>query len=176
MRGARRLSRRQYPVVDLFRRLEVQYRPSATSSLQRWSSGEVLEDYGALASHRRRYAEAASLGRFLLRETAEGVPCPGAYSALRTALARLAKTSRDASDAILLPAARVGVLIAFLEENGELNRNAFATEDGARLERLLRMATGELPVPRLGATTWSQLDTWVLSLLHDADYVFGNDS
>lgn len=171
--GARRIGKRQYPAVDLFRRLRVHYRPKSTTSLHRWSSAELVETFDAVARSGETYVAAANLAAFLLRETAEAVPYPQTYEALVAALSRLASAALSASERPPpLHAARVGLLLTFLKENGELDQQAFNDDDRRRLERLLDMASGAKPVPSLSTSMWQQLDSWVLALLDAADYRF----
>lgn len=172
VRGARRLGRRDYPLVDLFRCLSIRFRPAPHSALHRWSAADAVADFGGLARHSGRYLCAASLARFLLRETVEGVSLPLTYRALRLGLHRLAAARPDASEEVLLPAARLGVLLTFLRENGELDEASFAGADRERFRRLAGMATGDEAVPRLSAATWRRLDNWLRYLLDAADYRF----
>ncbi len=175
VRGARRLGRRDYPVVDLFRCLRVRFRSDTRSSLHRWFDADAADDFGALARHSRRYLCAAAVARFLLRETAESAPMPHTYTALHTGLRRLAEAAPDTSEDILLPAVRVGILLTFLHENGELDVGSFRDQDEEQLLRLLRMAAGEERVPRLSPATWRRLDTWTRQLLNTADYRFDSE-
>lgn len=175
VRGARRLGRRDYPVVDLFRCLRVRFRSDARSSLQHWSDADGVDDFGALARHSRRYLCAGAVARFLLRETAEAVPLPHTYTALHTGLRRLAEADPGTPEDILLPAVRVGILLTFLHENGELDVDSFLDKDEEQLLRLLRMAAGEERVPRLSPATWHHLDNWTKRLLDTADYRFDSE-
>ncbi len=172
VRGARRIGRREYPVVDLFRCLRVCFRPDARSSLHHWFGADCADDFGALARHSRRYLCAAALARFLLHETADGAPLPQTYAALHTGLRRLAESPSETSEEILLPAVRVGILLTFLHESGELDIDSFRGKDEEQFHRLLRMGAGEVRVPRLPAPTWSGLDAWTRRLLETADYRF----
>lgn len=176
VRGARRIGRRDYPVVDLFRCLNVRFRLAPRSSLHHWFDADGVDDFGALARYSRRYLCAAGLARFLLRETADGVPLPLTYTALHTGLRRLAEAPPETSEEILLPAVRVGILLTFLHENGELDIDSFRGKDEEQLQRLLRTGLGEERVPRLPVTTWRSLDAWILRLLDTADYRFDTHS
>lgn len=175
VRGARRIGRRDYPVVDLFRCLRVRFHPVTRSSLHRWFGADSMDDFGALARYSRRYLCAASLARFLLRETAESAPMPHTYTALHTGLRRLAEAAPDTAQDILLPAVRAGILLTFLHENGELDVDSFRDKDEKQLQRLLHMAAGEERVPRLSASTWGRLDNWTRQLLNTADYRFDSE-
>lgn len=175
VRGARRLGRREYPVVDLFRCLRVRFRSGTRSSLHRWFGADGVDDFGALARHSRRYLCAAALARFLLRETAEGAPMPQTYTALHAGLRRLAEAAPNTHEDILLPAVRVGILLTFLHENGELDVDSFRGKDEEQLQLLLRMAAGEERVPRLTPSTWCRLDKWTRRLLESADYRFDTE-
>lgn len=172
VRGARRLGRRDFPLVDLFRCLHVTFHHSERSSLNRWSSADRVHDFGPLAQHSARYLGASTLARFLLRETAECAPLPRTYAALKTGLRRLATADANAANDVLLPAVRIGILLTFLKENGELDQSSFAPDDCDRFHQLLEMAAGETVPPRLTAATWTRLDNWVQYLLDAADYRF----
>lgn len=169
-RGARRLDKRHFPEVDVFRCLRVTYRP-ARNSLHRWQTAETVADFATVAKSAGAFLLASELAGFALRYSQEALPCPTFYIAVKVALTRLAEATKTGSvDTRLAAACRTGVRLAMLDENGELDRTAMSDDEQRRLSRLLEMAAGNQPPPLLSKTTWQALEHWTTALLHAADY------
>jgi len=169
VRGARRVGKKQFPLVDLFRVLDVQFVPGR-GDLYKWRSAELARDLGAVARNPQTFETTGWLAKLALANSAGHVPHPLFYASLVTGLARLAEA---ASGLVPLDAAissaRVGASLILLAESGELPH--FDDPEQERRRRLLlRMAVGRAESPRMPEGVWERLDEWAVGLLKDADY------
>gem|GEM_PF-805449 len=168
-RGVRRLGRRQFPVVDLFRVLEVVYRPGR-AELQTWRAVTLAQDFAGLGRRYDAFCAAAWLGRFALANVMPGVSPPRFFNALLCSLRRLLETdSGRVAGPGWLTAARLGPALVFLDESGLLPDYAAHSEAATQTRTLLDMAVGELPVPVLTEATWQRLWDWLLPLLRQGE-------
>jgi len=161
VRGARRFGKRRFPVVDLFRVLRIQYRPSR-AGLASLRSAELKEDFSAISRSPERFATAGSLARFALDNTHQGLASPLFFSAFRNALRRLAETGPSvstAADHALMDGVVVCVLLVFLAEHGLLPDGA-DPEKATRQNLLLDAALGSGSLPTLPAERWRALREW----------------
>ncbi len=162
-RGARRLGKRRFPMVDLFRVLRVQYRP-ARAGLASLRSAELKEDFSAISRSAERFVTAGRLARFALDNTHQRLASPLFFSAFRGALRRLADTELSAeSDQALMDAAVVCVVLVFLAEHGLLPDGP-DPEKIRRQKLLLDAALGSGPLPALPPERWRALREWSLAL------------
>lgn len=167
VRGARRLGPRQFPMLDLFRLLQVSYRDT-DAELHRLVSADLMADYGALARRFPAFQAASWLARFALANVVAGVGHEALFEALCVGFGRLAEPPVEGearsgtTDAVI-----VGVCLTYLQEAGWLA----APDADAAAERqcrcLLEMAAGG-PPPRLTLGNWQQLREWVLSQARNA--------
>ena len=164
-RGARRLGRRRFPVVDLFRVLEVVYRPGR-GELQTWRSVALHTDYSGLGHRYDAYCTAVWLARFALGNVMPNVPHPRFFRAMLCALQRLLDDTAPRS--ARLAAARLGPALVFLDENGSLPV-ASDHSVAARTRTLLGMAVGTEPVPALTPQNWERLWGWLVLLLRQGE-------
>ena len=164
LKGARRLGKRSFPALDLFRLVRVCYR-EGKGEIQTPTDVEAVADYGALAHHAGLYRAAGQLGHFVLTNVLPGVPHPEVFEALRVVLTRFAAATKESP--ALIDAAHVCLELAYLREGGWLE--TFADEQTAgQCEQLIAMALGGPPL-RLRPATWLELRHWTESLLRQAD-------
>lgn len=169
IRGGRRISRKQFPVVDLFRLLSVDYR-EGRGELCNLGGAELVEDYSGVAHSVRCYRAASWLGAFSLRNILSGMEHPSYFSALRIGLGRLSSMalSGNVSESAVR-AVVVGLCVVYLEEGGWLDVSDGAGSVGERCRALLAMALGAGPAPRLTAESWDGLLRWVFGCVREAD-------
>ncbi len=164
VKGARKLGRRQFPVADLFRVLQVEYRDGERDLLT-WRHAETREDLGAVAQNLDAFRAAGRLARFALANTHAGVAMPRFFRAMTAALRRL-----GAEGAAAIPAATSGVFLLFLEEQGWLPpAEEAAPERAARREALLAMGEGLGPPPVLEPEAWQRTHDWAVRQLKRYD-------
>jgi DNA repair protein RecO len=165
LKGARRLGKRSFPALDLFRVVRVSYREGA-GEIHTPREVEPVADYGALAARPRLYQAAGRLAQFVLANVHAGMPHPEVFETLRVALERFAGADAEAVDA-LVDSAHVCLELAYLREGGWLE--AFSDERTIRqCEMLMGMALGG-PVLKLRHEVWQELRRWTESLLRKAD-------
>jgi len=164
LKGARRLGKRSFPALDLFRLVRISYR-EGKGEIHTPNEVEPVADYGALAAHPGLYRTAGQLGHFVLANVLPGVEHPQVFTALRVILARFAAATRETPP--LIDSAHVCLELAYLREGGWLE--AFADERTAeQCEQLMAMALGGPPL-RLRPETWQELRRWTGTLLRQAD-------
>lgn len=167
VRGARRLGPHQFPVLDLFRLLQVSYRDTE-SELHRLASADLAADYGGLAQSYPAYQAAGWLAGFTLANAVAGVAHEALFAALCVGFGRLAQAAlageatAAAADAVI-----VGVGLAYLQEAGWLAEHASDTASDRQCRCLLEMAAGA-PPPRLTPGNWQELRHWVVLQARDA--------
>lgn len=174
VRGARRLGRRQFPVADLFRILNVQYR-CGRGELHSWQSAEVATDFSGVARDARAFAVAGWLARFALGNVTGEVPHPRFFAALQVALGRLvqaaASAPADAATAVaaLTAPVMVGAGMVFLDEHGLLPDYVDQPRLARQREWLLAMGAGAAEPRPLPPEDWDRLRDWVFHMLRFSD-------
>lgn len=168
-RGARRLGPRQFPVLDLFRLVQIRYRDSGRDLL-RLSDADLLDDYGALSRSLPAFQTAAWLARFALGNVPAGVAHEALFEALCVGFGRLARlpSAGTAAQVAGAQAVAVGVILTYLQEAGWLAEPAPGTPAADQCGCLLAMAAGGA-VPRLQPANWASLRDWVLRQARQAD-------
>lgn len=161
-RGARRVSRRSFPVADVFRILSVKYRPGK-SDLHHWQDIDIVNDFHDLAGNQQTYAAACRLARFTLTNTASETPAKRYYQSLVIALGRLQKMAlnppRDLEKMVLGPV--ICAVIVYLDENGLLPDYRNKPRARERRDALLAAGEGHRQLPRVTPATWQKLDAWL---------------
>ena len=118
VRGGRRIGKKQSPVADLFRILDITFRPRH-SGLLTWSSAELDDDFTAIAANYPAFDTACKIAKFALTNCPENDPQPRFFHAVATALARLCEP-RKSSENCELRKIQTDVAVAYLAENGLL--------------------------------------------------------
>lgn len=161
IRGARSVGAKKFPVVDLFRELEVEFKEKS-EGLHPLYHVEATAQFDALANDSQHFSQACAIAAFLVRNTHENVPCPRTYAALKNALSHLARNDKKHRFWDVL------VKLVFLEENGLLpefdieDSNAKESDAPSLLKRLVSFASGELDTPpTIGAAGCAKLADWV---------------
>lgn len=157
VRGAADSSRGRRTVLDLYRLLHVQFKPS-NGGLHTPVLIDLLEDFGALAGRYESFQAAAWLASFSLLNVMEMLPHPHYANALEVALRRLAANTLSS------PAILTGACMAFLFEEGWL---AHAIQDKRSSEQcrlILEMAAGK-DAPDITRECWEQQFAWCRELL-----------
>jgi DNA repair protein RecO (recombination protein O) len=163
-KGARRTSRRAFPQIDLFRRLQLTVRRATRSDLHTVVQAECLTAYDGVASGRKRYASAQWLARFLLANTPADMPQPDTYAAACNTCDTLATGTAEGW------AALVPLLFVYLAEHGLLPDRNDWPEQAAAIERLQQAAlAAERPPIRFTEDAWKALAQWMQGYLNRCD-------
>ena len=150
-------SHKDYPVLDIFRLLHVEFIPG-NDSLSRIRSVDLVEDFSALAADYDSYGTAAWISGLSLMNVMPMLPHPLFANAVEVALRRLSRGG-CCQDAI-----KTCVAIAFIFEEGWLS-HAIQTPRGAEQCRcLLEMAAGG-DGPSLTPESWHRQLEWCLGVL-----------
>lgn len=173
VRGARKLGRKQFPVADVLRTLTIAYRPGR-GELHSWQEAEMTEDFAAVARQPAAYRMAVWLAHFALANIQPALPQPRIFGACETALRRLAAGTEAPAPGperveLTCLAARVGLAMVFLDEQGLLPDYSGNTALAQQRERLLAMGENRTALPPLPLDGWKRLDAWVIRALHHAD-------
>ena len=149
-------NRKDFPVLDIFRLLHVEFIPG--NDLSRIRSADLVEDFSTLASDYDSYSTAAWISGLSLMNVMPMLPHPLYANAVEVALRRLARGG------FCQEAIRTCVAIAFIFEEGWLS-HAIQTPRGAeQCRRLLEMAAGG-EGPSLTPESWRRQLEWCLGLL-----------
>jgi recombinational DNA repair protein (RecF pathway) len=175
VRGGKRVGARDFPAVDLFRTLHVEFR-DGDGGLRPLLRADLVRDHDRLTDCPDHYFEACRIAAFILRHAPVHLPAPRLYRVLAQALAGLAGPVREANG----PGWYALMRLVFLAEHGLL-----AMEDGppdeaghdaptARRQRrllvaLLAAAEDDVPMPKLSPAYWLQFGDWLDSLCRHHD-------
>lgn len=191
VRGARKISGKKMPVVDIFRLIHVKY-AAGKNDLHTWRDGELIANYGDVARDLGLCETAAWLARFTLTHSLEGVDCQHFFLALKTGLNRLAERAREKAysagrhtaeqgpatysktdsagleknDALSF-AVKSGLILVYLSENGLLPDYPAGSPEDHQLKILLASAMNKSPLPSLNAAKWREIFGWGQTLLND---------
>ncbi|MCX6985352.1 MAG: DNA repair protein RecO [Lentisphaerae bacterium] len=156
IRGAKKISGRKMPQVDLFRELHVEFRMK-NSGLQNLYSCELLNFYDGIAAFPDNYLEACGIGTFILRNSHPMIPCPEVYLAVKNAFEALSKSRSD------IPWAGL-VKLVFLDEHGFLPEDLSVAGDSRKteaVEKLIRSTVSGNPLPDFPPKTWRKIAEWI---------------
>ncbi len=168
LKGARNVTRRQFPQAELFREFDIIFQEAKNADgLARIISFEPRTAHDALCTRTENYLAACAFASFLLKNTRPMLPCPATYRALEVLLTRL-EHEKEPEPWLTL------AYFTFLHENGfvptqdETEERAAAHENSVK--RLLALAADPArPIPDGYTDIWKRLRVWVdnLILLHN---------
>ncbi len=156
IRGAKKISGKKMPQVDLFRELHVEFRMK-NSGLQNLYSSELLNFYDGIASFPDNYLKACEIGTFILRNSHPMIPCPEVYFAMKNAFDALSKSSAD------IPWAEL-VKLVFLDEHGFLPEDLSVAGDSRKaevMEKLINSIVSGNTLPDFPTNTWRKIADWI---------------
>ena len=169
VRGAKRLGPKHFPLLDLFRVLQVAYRDTG-AELQRLGDADLVTDHGGLARNLTAFQTAGWLAQFALANAPAGLGQEALFQALCVGLGRLAGLTPTDDAATVADSVVVGVLIAYLQDGGWLAEQQGGDDRAARqCQCLLAMAAGQAAPPRLAAANWHDLRRWAVGLAQAAE-------
>jgi len=170
--GAKRLGRKRFPAVDVFRVLEVQYTPARTE-LHRWRSVDTVADYGRLAGAVELFDAAVWLAALALGNVPTNVAHERFFHATTLVLERLATLAADSAPVHVAETA-VGAVTAaavvLLDESGLLPDYRGDPQRAKQRQILLDAAAGREELPRLSLHNWMALHRWTIELLRESEY------
>ena len=161
--GAQKLSAKNFPAVDLFRELEVEFDDAGKSDLHTARRLELAAEFDAIAADPRHFRMAGRIGSFLLKNAVPNVPLPYTYDALRSVLAQLC-LGEDAPERWTMEQCAVVIRITYLYENGLLPEASDPRQNDF-LENLVAAGIENSALPACRPDYWKTLNEWLSSLL-----------
>jgi recombinational DNA repair protein (RecF pathway) len=168
VRGAKRLGPKRFPLLDLFRVLQVSYRDTG-AEMHRLGGADLVADHAGVARHLTAFQAAGWLARFALANAPAGLGQEALFEALCVGFARLAGLTPADDAAALADAVVVGVVLAYLQEGGWLAEHGCDERAARQCQCLLAMAAGRAAPPRLAAANWRELRRWAVGLAQAAE-------
>ena len=161
--NARKISEKDFPVIDLFRELQLEFEPSANSEIHKATSCELLTSFDALAEKARNFRFVGRVASFVLKNTPPDLPAPLGYDVFRNLL--LQQLLPEETDGRwTMEQAAVAFKTVFLYENGLLPESGTERE-GLFLENLIASGIDGASMPDAPPGYWRQLNLWLDSLL-----------
>lgn len=176
VKGELKLGAKKYPVMDLFREVQVSFYENHSSAMRCAIGAELVAEHDSIAEIPENFMLAARLGNFLLNNTQPELPCPQTSLVLGNVLAQLGPGGNEE----LLKKRFFGQLwgrlhcsvilkIGFLHENGfmpdTLSDNETQNhEQQLFIEQVVEAGLGEAALPERANRYWPQLDRWLDSL------------
>lgn len=154
VKGAKKLSAKHFPAVDLFREINVELKPGQ-KGLNSVYSADLISNYDNIASFHQNYLAACDIASFVLRNSQPDMSAPELYKALKHVFSILA------TEKMTLPYTAL-IKLVYLYEEGLLpelpERDDVKTQ---LLADLLGAASGKNKLPDLDQEYWQQLNIWI---------------
>lgn len=161
--GAQKLSAKNFPAVDLFRELEVEFDDGGKSDLHTARRLEIATEFDAIAADPRHFRMAGRIGSFLLKNAVPNVPLPYTYDALKSVLSQLCTPSGTPGCWNMVQCSVV-IKTAYLYENGLLPEASDPRQNDF-LENLVAAGIENSALPACRPDYWKTLNEWLSSLL-----------
>ena len=156
VRGAKKISSKSLPAIDLFREIEININPRK-EGLQPIYTAELISNFDNIAMNKNSYLDACEISKFVLRNSHPAIPSPIAYKSIKTAFSALS-SSGDISYSPL-------VKLALLEEHGVLPKLPTARKNEEKLlQKLLAASKGEGELPEISPEYMIEIEKWINTL------------
>ncbi len=161
IRGAKQISKKKFPQVDLFREIEVQFNHRNTG-LNTIHTAELLHSFDSISNYPMNYLRACEVGIFILRNSHGMNPSPEVYSAMKTALSAMGKEKTDVPWGELIK-------LVYLDEHGflpeDMERGIADTEMNQNrknaLVNLVNAVINGSTLPDYPQKTWLKFSDWI---------------
>ncbi|OGV58726.1 MAG: DNA repair protein RecO [Lentisphaerae bacterium GWF2_50_93] len=156
IKGAKQISRKKFPQVDLFRELEVSFKHRDTG-LNSIHDVELLHSYDSIANFPQNFLKGCAIGTFILRNSQSMIPSPEVYSALKTAFSALGRSKTEVPWTEL-------VKLVYLDEHGFLPEAMNFSMDPKKMEAMKNLIDSIIsgtPLPDYPQKTWLTLSEWI---------------
>ena len=167
VKGARRITQKEQPIVDIFRELDVKFRESS-SDLNSPQSLDLVEENDKIALNPDVFIEVSRLTSFLLKNIYPHISCERVYAAFKILLKKSAAGRIETFDFTLLK-------LVFLSENGLLPSH-FETSSNSSLQyiaeekkqrnflnKLISYAEGKSNIPVFSSEYQNKFMAWVIN-------------
>ena len=157
VKGAKKLSSKNFPAVDLFREIEIEINHK-NNGLYSVYSADLVSNHDNIASFHTNYLQACDICSFALRNSQPNVPSPILYNTLKNVFETLA----DSETTVPYPAL---VKLVYLDEHGLLPEVSDNDKTKAELlKQLLKTAIDKEKLPVITPEYREQLELWINSL------------
>ncbi|MDD5697355.1 MAG: recombination protein O N-terminal domain-containing protein [Victivallaceae bacterium] len=169
-KGARKLSKKQFPAFDLFREVQVSFINTGKGGLHTVTGAELIRSNDALANIPDNFATAVKIAEFILNNSAPDLPSPLVYEALRHVMLNWALQGEGRDFPWSSRQCSVIVKTSYLYENGLLPEipepESRAAHNQQRIiERIIECGNEGAPLPVLDEVWWEQLNQWLNRLI-----------
>lgn len=155
------------PAFDLFRRVQISFKPPAEgndTALGSVVESELIEEYTNLPRKPENLDFVTKISKFLLKNSIYGTPTPLVFDAFCNILAGLSAGVWGTTQCSIL------IKITYLYENGLLPEPDNLSPEGAAkvmelYERLIESAVDRSPMPKLSEAYYNQLNSYLNSLI-----------
>ena len=171
-KGARKLSKKQFPAFDLFREVQVTFRDTGKDGLHTATNVELINSNDALANIPENFETALKIGDFILKNSAGDLPSPLVYEALKNILRNwaLAGDKHDFPWSSLQ--CSIIIKASYLYENGLLPD---FSEDGSErgqkqqqlIDNIIECGNEGQHLPQLPDEWWTRLNKWLNHMIHE---------
>ncbi len=175
-KGELKLSTKKYPVIDLFREIQVSFHESQNSTLHNMTTAELIAEHDNIAEVPENFLLANKLGNFLLANTQPDLPCPQTSIVLGNVLVHLSPAGneeliRQRFFGQLWNRLHCSVILkmGYLHENGFMpdmlcDDEAKNYEQQLFIEQVVEAGIGDMALPERANKYWLQLDKWLDSI------------
>ncbi len=157
VKGAKKLSSKTFPAVDLFRELDIEIKHHK-KNLYSVYSADLVSNHDNIASFHLNYLAACDICSFVLKNSQPNLPSPELYEAIKNIFSILSQEKTE----IPYPAL---IKLIYLDEHGFLPELTDADKEKTELlENLLQATMGKNKIPEITPEYWEQLRLWIESL------------
>ena len=165
-KGARKLSKKQFPAFDLFREVQVSFSNTGKSDLHTATNAELIQSNDSLANIPENFETAIKISDFILKNSAPDLPSPLVYDALRNILRNWALQGEKQDFPWTNRQCSVIIKTSYLYENGllpELDEpeTKAAYRQQQIIETIIEGGNEGRALPALNAAWWEQLNKWL---------------
>lgn len=169
-KGARKLSKKQFPAFDLFREVQVSFSNTGKDNLHTAINAELIRSNDALANIPENFETAGKIADFILKNSAPDLPSPLVYDALRNILRNWALEGDKQDFPWTRQQCSVIIKTSYLYENGLLPdlgepETKQAYQQQRIIEKIIECGNEGTPLPDLSDFWWSQLNKWLNQLI-----------
>jgi recombinational DNA repair protein (RecF pathway) len=169
-KGARKLSKKQFPAFDLFREVQVTFPNSGKDNLHTATNAELIRSNDSLANIPENFETAVKIGDFILKNSAPDLPSPLVYDAMRNILHNWALEGEKQEHPWTSRQCSVIIKTSYLYENGLLPdfdepESKQAYQQQRIIEKIIECGNEGAPLPALDDAWWIQLNKWLNSLI-----------
>jgi len=169
-KGARKLSKKQFPAFDLFREVQVTFPHNGKDNLHNATNAELIQSNDSLANIPENFEIASKIGDFILKNSAPDLPSPLVYDAMRNILRNWALQGEKQNFPWTSQQCSVIIKTSYLYENGLLpdfgepsNKQAYNQQQ--IIENIIESGNEGVPLLELNDNYWQQLNKWLNQLI-----------